>query len=363
MIKVMVFIDGSWLYRARQILRNKISPALTIDYGKLPKILCAKLGEQLGIEVDLVRTYFFASIPTNYDPRDRGDVEEQQNFHDILKEDFHYEVEIFPIDFRGRRIRKRDRDPKDEFEPKEKRVDVALASTMLYFAAIPYAYDAAIAVIGDEDYIPVLQHVRRLGKRVMIASIHGSCSDFYDPEKDPTDDHRVRVIDTVFLDEIIGEVLLEPQLTQVECQSPLHQGDRIVWTKERIRKGKPFYCERCRQLYAEQRKQAEIALEEEFPESLLTGLLEGYRPGRISKLVRDKGYGFIRSIDNKSYFFHATNLVDIDFKKLTEFQYVQFQVKTEPGPENNYKGDVHQVRLLEAAKTSVPESGTKTPSE
>ena len=75
-------------------------------------------------------------------------------------------------------------------------------------------------------------------------------------------------------------------------------------------------------------------------------MMEGYRPGRISKLFPDRGYGFIRSKEDKDYFFHASNLQDIEFSKLTELQYVQFIVKTEAGPENNYRGDVQEVRIL-----------------
>jgi len=83
MLKAMVFIDGSWLYRARETLRKKIGdPKLTIDYAKLPQILAERLGEQLGAsEVDLVRTYFFASIPDNVAPEDINEVEEQQDFY------------------------------------------------------------------------------------------------------------------------------------------------------------------------------------------------------------------------------------------------------------------------------------------
>ena len=348
MVKVMVFIDGSWLYRGRKILRGKIKDSnLTIDYGKLPHILAKRLGEQLGApEVDLVRTYFFASIPTNFDPQDANEIEEQQDFYDLLKEEYHYETEILPLDFKRRRIHKENRDPRDPFEPKEKCVDIALASSMLYFAAIPYAYDAAIAIIGDEDYVPVLQHVRRLGKRIMIASIRGSCSDVYDPSKEPTDPRRVRDVDTVFLDEIVGEFLLEYPLRQLECQSPLHQGDRRFWTRFRPRKGKPVSCPSCIEAHARQRREAEAALEKEFPEEILAKLMEGYRPGRISKLFPDRGYGFIRSKEDKDYFFHASNLQDIEFSKLTELQYVQFIVKTEAGPENNYRGDVQEVRIL-----------------
>lgn len=175
------------MYRVqREILRKYIKdPNLTIDYGKLPHILAKRLGEQLGAsDVDLVRTYFFASIPRNVDPKDTREVEAQQDFYDMLHEEFHYETYVLDIDFKGRRLHRRDRDPMDPFVPQEKGVDIALASSMLYYAAIPYAYDAAIAVIGDQDYVPVLQYVRRLGKRIMIASVHGSCAEAYDPSRD-----------------------------------------------------------------------------------------------------------------------------------------------------------------------------------
>jgi hypothetical protein len=41
---------------------------------------------------------------------------------------------------------------------------------MLYFAAIPAAYDVAVLISGDRDYKPVLRAVRSLGKRTMLAS-------------------------------------------------------------------------------------------------------------------------------------------------------------------------------------------------
>jgi cold shock CspA family protein/uncharacterized LabA/DUF88 family protein len=343
----MIFIDGTWLYRVqRGILREKISdPNLTIDYGKLPHFLANRLGEQLGAQdVDLVRTYFFASIPKNVDPRDVWEVEIQQDFYDMLHEEYHYETYILDIDFKGRRLHRRDRDPTDTFVPEEKGVDIALASSMLYYAAIPFAYDAAIGVLGDQDYIPVLQYVRRLGKRVMIASVHGSCAEAYDPSKDPTDSQRVRDADTVFLDEIIGEILLERKLIQVECQYPLHKGDRRVWTRVRPRKGKPFYCDTCREIIAKQRAEVEESLRKEYPEEILSKLKEGYKPGRIRRLLKEKGYGFIYSKEGKEYFFHATALHDIQFEELTEAQYVQFIADAEPS--EGRAGRAREVRPL-----------------
>src|SRR5437899_5914086 len=106
----------------------------------------------------------------------------------------------------GRRLRRQDRDPNDSFEPKEKCVDVSLATSMLYFAAIPFAYDIAIAVVGDQDFKPVLQHVRRLGKRVAIASIKGSCADDL---ADVTDQARIKDFDLVWIDNLLQKLELK----------------------------------------------------------------------------------------------------------------------------------------------------------
>jgi len=55
--------------------------------------------------------------------------------------------------------------------------------------------------------------------------------------------------------------------------------------------------------------------------------------GRIKKLVRDRGFGFIRATDGREIFFHRNGLVDADFDGLTEEQEVEFEVEdTQKGP-------------------------------
>ena len=54
----------------------------------------------------------------------------------------------FPAE-RPRRLRRTDRDPNDTFEPKEKCVDIALATSMLFNAAMANAYDVAIADLSS----------------------------------------------------------------------------------------------------------------------------------------------------------------------------------------------------------------------
>jgi hypothetical protein len=86
-------------------------------------------------------------------------------------------------------------------------------------------YDIAIAVIGDQDFVPVLQHVRRLGKRVAIASIkavdekgHSPCYRGYD---DRANANRVKDFDIIWLDEpssIIRQIFLGRLLDSVVSQ-------------------------------------------------------------------------------------------------------------------------------------------------
>ena len=55
--------------------------------------------------------------------------------------------------------------------------------------------------------------------------------------------------------------------------------------------------------------------------------------GKIKKLVRDRGFGFISATDGREIFFHQTGLVDVEFDALNEEQEVEFEVEQSPkGP-------------------------------
>ena len=44
--------------------------------------------------------------------------------------------------------------------------------------------------------------------------------------------------------------------------------------------------------------------------------------GKIKKLVRDRGFGFISDTDGSEIFFHRSSLVDVQFDALNEEQKV-----------------------------------------
>ncbi len=55
--------------------------------------------------------------------------------------------------------------------------------------------------------------------------------------------------------------------------------------------------------------------------------------GKIKKLVRDRGFGFISDTDGRDIFFHQSSVVDAKFDALAEEQTVEFEVEKSPkGP-------------------------------
>ena len=49
--------------------------------------------------------------------------------------------------------------------------------------------------------------------------------------------------------------------------------------------------------------------------------------GTIKRIVREKGYGFIRSSDGQEVFFHRNDLQQMDFDSLKEGTSVEFEVE------------------------------------
>lgn len=358
MAKAMLFIDGTWLYSNTPRLSEAYGqPDFRVDFGKLPVVLAAVISQQLsGSEVDIVRTYLFGSYASNYDLRDDDAVQRRRDFFEMLKEEYHYEVETFPINFMGRRLRKADRDPSDPFEPEEKCVDISLATAMLYFAAIPGAYDIAIALVGDKDFKPALQTVRRLGKRIALASIKGSCA----PEfADPRDQARLKDFDIIWLDDLLHRLELKYERHLLQCESPFHKGKREVWTTFHPRKGQRFFCDSCRQEASRQKQEQQ----REFVSLQIEGLngatasdgarVGGVLAGFITRKIAERGFGFIEAEGGAHYFFHLTDLSDgLDFYDIEEGMRVEFEVKRLPCLDK--AGAAQNLRLLPGEPATLP---------
>jgi len=184
-LRCTTFIDGSWLYHNQEMLVRAFGGPYKIDFSKINlvalKFLRQHYANMFGMEgpmLDLVRTYYYASVPANVHPNDQLKLEDQRKFYTMLSDSLGFELIIHEIDFRGHFMAMQDRielENEPNFLPKERTVDMALGINMLYLAAIN-AYDIAIAVLGDADYQPALDRVRQLGKRILIFTIGGSAA-------------------------------------------------------------------------------------------------------------------------------------------------------------------------------------------
>ena len=58
----------------------------------------------------------------------------------------------------------------------EKCVDIQLAVEMLHYATVPNAYDVAILLSGDKDFVPALVRTRQKGKQVCVSSMRAGCN-------------------------------------------------------------------------------------------------------------------------------------------------------------------------------------------
>lgn len=348
MIKLMVFIDGTWLYsNLRHLAKDSNQSGFYIDYGVLPHVLKRELMQRGQLDsLDIVRTFLFGSYPVNFDTIDDDRAKRRRDFFSMLREDYHYEVEAFPVDYQRRRILYDDR-MDDDFSPKEKCVDIALATSMMYYASIPGSYDIALAVVGDKDYFPLFQKIRCLGKRVAVASIRQSCAKMY---ADRQDEKKLKDYQIIWLNDIVDQIALKSQEYSVECKSPLHEGPREVKTTVRLREGQSFFCDECRAKFAVQRK-------EQLLEYTGSGIeqkgncaenwgdtaehVEGKFEGTIENLKPDRGFGFIKKGNGLSYFFHMTNLANVEWSKLQAGQKVRFTITKEPdGAQAGAAGEV-----------------------
>ena len=55
--------------------------------------------------------------------------------------------------------------------------------------------------------------------------------------------------------------------------------------------------------------------------------------GTIKRIIRDRGFGFIRSTDGQEVFFHRSGLQQLNFDGLKEGEQVEFEIERgEKGP-------------------------------
>ena len=143
--KTICFIDNANIFHGQQ------------DVGW--RIDWRRFGVYIGRENEIWQTYFFAS--ESHAPRS-----EETSFYQFLKEQLRWEVVLYQL---GRRTISCTNCNHTEVVPAEKGVDVGLATKMLMLA-MNRAYETAILVAGDRDYLETLKYIKGMGLRVEVVA-------------------------------------------------------------------------------------------------------------------------------------------------------------------------------------------------
>jgi len=137
----MVFIDGSNIFHGCKDLNFEIS------YETFVLILKE--------EKNVVRIFFYSGV--------KPPKENEKKFIKMLK---HLEIEIITKLLKVRNFQCKFCKKRTKIYT-EKGIDASLSTDLLWYA-FQNAYDIAILVSGDADFIPAIERVRLLGKRVEI---------------------------------------------------------------------------------------------------------------------------------------------------------------------------------------------------
>jgi len=150
--RLMIFIDGSNIFHGLRYLNIKI------DYGRLVEFLRENRR--------VIRTYYYTAVPQDKDVK-KGTPEWESL---VRQKRFLDELSLSGIKVKVARLRKL---PSGEFLEKE--VDIMLATDMLSLA-FQNAYDTAILVSGDSDFLYTVEEIQRIGKRVENATFKKTSS-------------------------------------------------------------------------------------------------------------------------------------------------------------------------------------------
>ncbi|MCX7111301.1 MAG: NYN domain-containing protein [Candidatus Methylumidiphilus sp.] len=163
MKRVIVFFDYSNFHQAlNRLSRGEFPDPKRFDFRGFV--------ETLTLGMDLIKVYFVCSSSPNSGPG-------QQRFFDWLDGQEYFYVKQF------------ERKSNEQGEQREKQVDVYLA-TQVVALAYENAYDIAMIVSGDEDYVPAIEIVQQKGKIVVVVSALSLLSDVLRKKAD-----RVLLID------------------------------------------------------------------------------------------------------------------------------------------------------------------------
>jgi len=151
--KLMIFIDGSNFLGGVADIKLKTGKVYKIDYPLLEQFLVGNASKDGLIRLEHIKTYFYGP---------KGVPEDLKSLKFGIQ--FSEQIEEFKNDLIKNHVRVI---LKDKIKNKEKGVDAALVTDFLSLA-YSGAYDYAVLVSGDADFISAIDEVKRYGKMISV---------------------------------------------------------------------------------------------------------------------------------------------------------------------------------------------------
>lgn len=160
-LKAMVFVDGTWLYYSfhergilcpiRKEFGANWQDRYEINWAMVPRIIARAIEEEMRSSllvdrhVEVTRTVVFTSAKASTPAASRR----IQMFRDMQNAN----MEVHMSTTAGER---------------EKCVDIALAVEMMHYATTPGAYEVAVLVTGDKDFMPAMARTRQVSPVISL---------------------------------------------------------------------------------------------------------------------------------------------------------------------------------------------------
>ena len=222
-LKVMIFIDGTWLYYSvyerdfdRDVIAQKLGRNWKADskpnWSSLPKVACQALlndpksswsaitspsSAQPVRPIEVSRVMVYSSM--------HRDTPENSSRYKMFSEMSKAGFDVSMLETVGKG---------------EKCVDIQLAVDMLYYATVPDAYDVALLLTGDRDFLPAIVRCRQKGRRVGLVTMRSGSLAFEDTA-------NLKDYDTIFLEDYIDE--------WIGVKTPQEMNGSSTTTSERTR--------------------------------------------------------------------------------------------------------------------------------
>mmetsp|Transcript_4339 Transcript_4339/g.11912 ORF Transcript_4339/g.11912 Transcript_4339/m.11912 type:complete len:739 (-) Transcript_4339:884-3100(-) len=201
-VKAMLFVDGTWLYyslyereEGRCPIRQKYGigwhKRYRVDWSKLPRAICRALNDRgwsssEGRPIEIVRANVFTSYKK-----------------DTLSTSLRYQM------FEEMKEANYDVNQMVTVANKEKCIDIQLAVEMLHYATVPNAYDVAILLTGDKDFLPAMVRTRQKGRKVALVSMRPGCNQALRIS------NGIKDYDDIWLEDHLDEILVEKEFAPV----------------------------------------------------------------------------------------------------------------------------------------------------